>query len=370
MGGASTEATRDYVVNRMREGIAEEHFRLAQGLWLSSIGLGTYLGRNDDATDDLYRRAAVRSVKAGCNVLDTAINYRCQRSERSLADALRELAEDGIPREQIVIATKGGFIPFDKDSPSDPAEYLKRNYFDSGVLRPEDVVAGCQAITPRYLENQLERSLTNLDVDTIDIYYVHNPEMQLSEVSRDELDRRLQSAFEFLEKAAADGRIQFYGTATWGGYRQPPRAKDYLSLQKVTSLAREVGGEHHRCRFVQLPYSLAMTEALTEQNQTVDGKTVSAIQAAEELGVAVMSSASICQGRLTKGLPDWLGKLFKGFASDAQRSLQFARSTPGLTTALVGMKRPAHVEDNLAVAKAPPAPAEDFLKLFEVDDRS
>jgi aryl-alcohol dehydrogenase-like predicted oxidoreductase len=113
-----------------------------------------------------------------------------------------------------------------------------------------------------------------------------------------------------------------------------------------------------------------MTEALTEQNQTVDGKTVSAIQAAEELGVAVMSSASICQGRLTKGLPDWLGKLFKGFASDAQRSLQFARSTPGLTTALVGMKRPAHVEDNLAVAKAPPAPAEDFLKLFEVDDRS
>lgn len=370
MGGASGEATRDYVANRMREGIPEEHFRLAQGLWLSSIGLGTYLGRNDDATDDLYRGAAVRSVKAGCNVLDTAINYRCQRSERSLAHALRELADDGIRREQIAIATKGGFIPFDGDSPSDAADYLRKNYFESGVLRPEDVVAGCQAITPRFLENQLERSLGNLGVDTIDIYYVHNPEMQLSEVSRDELDRRLRSAFEFLEKAAEDGRIQFYGTATWGGYRQPSRGKDYLSLQRVTELAREVGGEHHRCRFVQLPYSLAMTEALTEQTQTIDGKTVSAIQAAEELGVTVMSSASICQGRLTKGLPDWLGKLFKGFATDAQRSLQFARSTPGLTTALVGMKRPAHVEDNLAVAKVPPARVEDFLKLFEVDNRS
>ena len=370
MGGASTEATRAYVTERMREGIAEEHFRSAQGLWLSSIGLGTYLGRDDDATDDLYRRAAVRSVKSGCNVLDTAINYRCQRSERSLARALRELAGEGIPRAQVVLATKVGFIPFEEEPPSDSTDYVRKNYFDTGILEPKDVVAGCQAITPGYLENQLERSLANLAVDTIDIYYLHNPEMQLSEVSRHEFERRLHSAFEFLEKAVADGRIQFYGTATWGGYRQPADAKDYLSLQKVVAMAREVGGDGHHCRFVQLPYSLAMTEALTEQNQTVDGKAVSAIQAAEELGVTVMSSASICQGRLTKGLPDWLGKLFKGFVTDAQRSLQFARSTPGLTTALVGMKRPAHLEDNLAVAKVAPAPVEDFLKLFEVDDRS
>jgi len=370
MGGAAVEATKAYAAERVREGVAPAHFRTAQGLTLSSIGLGTYLGRNDDATDDLYRRAAVRSVKTGCNVVDTAINYRCQRSERSLADALRDLAEEGIAREQIVIATKGGFIPFDNEAPDDPERYVRENYLEPGLIRPEDLVADCQAMTPGYLEDQLERSLGNLGVDTIDIYYLHNPEMQLSEVSRDELDRRLRSAFEFLEKAGAEGKIQFYGTATWGGYRQPRDAKDYLSLDHVTSLAREVGGDGHRCRFVQLPYSLAMTEALTEQNQSVNGETFSAIQAADELGVTVMSSASICQGRLTKGLPEWLGKLFKGLANDAQRSLQFARSTPGLTTALVGMKRPAHVEDNMAVAKIPPAPVEDFLKLFEVDDRS
>jgi aryl-alcohol dehydrogenase-like predicted oxidoreductase len=370
MGGASTEATKVYAADRVREGVAQEHFRTAQGLLMSSIGLGTYLGRNDETTDDLYRRAAVLSVKAGCNVLDTAINYRGQRSERNLAEALGELAEEGIAREQIIIATKGGFIPFEDDAPSDRTDYIRKNYFETGVMRPEDVVGDCQAITPSYLENQLDRSLANLGVDTIDIYYVHNPEMQLSEVSREEFHRRLRAAFEFLERASADGKIQYYGTATWGGYRQPPKAKDYLSLEDVTSLARDVGGDAHRCRFVQLPYSLAMTEALTEQNQAVDGKTVSAIQAAEELGVTVMSSASICQGRLTKGLPDWLGTLFKGFVTDAQRSLQFARSTPGLTTALVGMKRPSHVEDNLALARVPPAPVEDFLKLFEVDDRS
>ena len=87
MKSATSEGTRKYLVAMGHRGIPEGHFREVHGLWLSSIGLGTYLGRNDQTTDDLYRRAAVRSVETGCNVLDTAINYRCQRSERSLADA-------------------------------------------------------------------------------------------------------------------------------------------------------------------------------------------------------------------------------------------------------------------------------------------
>jgi aryl-alcohol dehydrogenase-like predicted oxidoreductase len=91
--------------------------------------------------------------------------------------------------------------------------------------------------------------------------------------------------------------------------------------------------------------------------------------AADELGLKVMSSASIGQGRLTSGLPDWLGKLLRGCETDAQRAIQFARSTPGMTTALVGMKQPEHIEENLLVAKSPPTPIEDFLKLFEVDNR-
>ena len=369
MAGATIQGTKTYADERVREGVAERHFRQVQGLWLSSIGLGTYLGRNDDTTDDLYRSAVVQAVQSGCNVLDTAINYRCQRSERNIRDALRELAKQNIPREQVVVATKGGFIPFENESPPDVTDYLQKTYFGPGVVRPQDIVGECQVITPDFLGNQLDRSLSNLGVETIDIYYVHNPEMQLTEVSSEELSRRLRAVFEFLEKAVSDGKIQFYGTATWGGYRQPPTAKSFLSLESVISLATEAGGEKHHCRFVQLPYSLAMTEALTEQNQPLNGKSVSVLSAAGELGVAVMSSASIGQGRLTKGLPDWLGKLFKGLTSDTQRSLQFARSTPGLTTALVGMKRRAHVDENLAVAKVSPAAAEDFLKLFEVDNR-
>jgi predicted aldo/keto reductase-like oxidoreductase len=136
------------------------------------------------------------------------------------------------------------------------------------------------------------------------------------------------------------------------------------------SLARDVAGDAHRFRFIQLPHSLASPEAFTNPTQAIgDEQMLSPLLAADELEIAVASSASIGQGRLTQGLPDWLGKLFKGFDTDVQRAIQFARSTPGLTTALVGMKTLAHVDENMAVAKIPPTPMEDFLKLFEVDNR-
>lgn len=369
MTAATPEGTQAYVAARSTHNVVREHFRDVEGLLISSIGLGTYLGHHDEETDELYRRAVVRAVERGCNVIDTAINYRCQRSERSIGQALRDLAKKGIGSEQVVVATKGGFIPYDDAPPGDTQQYLEENFYKTGLLEPADVVGGCHAMTPRYLEHQLDRSLENLGVETIDIYYLHNPETQLDEVPRQEFVGRLRAAFECLEKVAANGKIGFYGTATWNAFRQPAHAGDFLSMEEVVSLAREVGGDAHRFRFVQLPYSLAMTEALAGQNQSVDGHKMSALMAAEELGISVMSSASIAQGRLTHGLPDWLGKLLKGMDSDVQRSLQFARSTPGLTTALVGMKQVEHVDENLGVAKIAPAPVEDFLKLFEVDSR-
>ena len=334
------------------------HFRsTTTGLTLSSVGLGTYLGDEDDASDVLYGEALRRAIDLGCNTIDTAINYRCQRSERAVGRALQTILRSGqVERNQIVVATKVGFLPFDGHVPPNPQAYLRRTYIERGITEPRELVAGCHCIAPDFLHDQLSRSLANLETGTIDIYYLHNPETQLQEVSREEFNARMKAAFAFLEAQADAGRIGAYGIATWNGLRRSGRAPDYLALSDLIRLAEELRGPAHRFRFVQLPYNLAMTEARTLASQPMDGRRLTVLQTAQELDMTVIASASILQGQLTR-LPGNLAAALPGLGSDAQRAIQFVRSTAGVTTALVGMRGRRHVEDNLAVARVAPDPA-------------
>jgi len=323
---------------------------------MSSVGLGTYLGDEDDVSDALYAEAVVTATALGCNVIDTAINYRCQRSERVIGRAVASLVAQGrIRRDEIVIATKGGYLPFDGRVPPDPQAYIEETYVDSGIIDRRDLVAGCHCIAPPYLANQLDRSLANLGVECIDIYYIHNPETQLQEIGRDEFRTRMRAAFTFLEQQADAGRIASYGVATWNGFRRPRHAREHLALAELVRVAEEVQPHGHRFRFVQLPYNLAMAEARTLKAQALNGERLSALDAAHHLGITVLASASILQGQLTR-LPRDFAAAFPGLGTDAQRAIQFARSTPGITTALVGMRGRRHVEENLALARVPPDP--------------
>src|SRR5687768_17654524 len=117
-GFATTEGTARYR-ERFRDSTAENHFRFEQGLWLSSVGVGTYLGGWDEETDRGYAEAIARAVELGANVVDTAANYRFQRSERSIGEALKALTSGGdFAREEIVVCTKGGYLPFDGQPPA------------------------------------------------------------------------------------------------------------------------------------------------------------------------------------------------------------------------------------------------------------
>jgi aryl-alcohol dehydrogenase-like predicted oxidoreductase len=364
---ATSKGTDDYRKRMPR--VSHEHFSKAQSLWISSIGLGTYLGNHDDSTDASYRKAIMQAVQLGCNHIDSAINYRFQRSERIIGEALKDLFREGkTKREEIVIATKGGFIPFDNAPPSNPTKYLQETFIQTGLITHGELVEGCHCLSPRYLDDQLDRSRQNLGLDTIDIYYLHNPEMQLGVISRKEFYSRMRSAFETLEKNIKEGKIQYYGTATWNGYRNQPTAVDYLALSDLVEIAREVGGEDHHFRFIQLPFNLAMPEAFTFANQQVGDDIFSTIEAAGHFDISVVTSAAIMQTRLAHNLPDEIRHHFTGLHTDAQRSIQFVRSTPGVTTALVGMSRQMHVEENLHVATRPPLPLNEFLQLFSAPE--
>lgn len=363
-GQATLDGTDRYRT-RFSEKLPASHFRQSQNLWLSSIGLGTYLGNYDDATDQEYHQAIVKAVGAGCNVVDSAINYRLQRSERSIGTALKELSSRGYNRDEIVVASKGGFIPYDGTPPKDPREYIETTFIKSGLAAATDIVSGCHCMTAKYLLNQLDCSLRNLDVETIDIYYLHNPETQLGKVTAEEFDRRVVKAFEALEGAVDAGKIQMYGMATWNCFRNDADAKDYLSLAHVIELAEKAGGKNHRLKVIQLPLNLGMSEALSNANQPAHGHRHTVLEAAQDLGITVMCSASVLQGQLSRDLPPIVAEAFTGLATNAQRALQFVRSTPGVTTALVGMKQQKHVEENLQTARIAPAPWEQYSKLFQ-----
>jgi aryl-alcohol dehydrogenase-like predicted oxidoreductase len=329
---ATSEGTRRYT-DRYPDYRNSSFYRTVFNLQISSLGIGTYLGESDDNSDRAYTAALIRAGEGGINFFDTAINYRDQRSERVIAAALRRLQ-----RDEIVVSTKAGFL-----TPGAVPNFLKR----------EDVAGGMHSMAPAFLSDQIERSRANLGVETIDVFYLHNPETQLGYCARTDFEDRVRRAFAELERLTTRQKIRYYGAATWDGFRK----QGSLDLPRLAEIAGEEGGADHHFRFIQLPFNLAMVEAFT-------GRPESVLEQAGRLGIAVVASATLMQARVLGQMPDPMAELLPGLATDAQRAIQFTRSTPGIAVALVGMGRPEHVEENLGVAQVQPATPEEYLRLY------
>ena len=338
-GHATAEGTSRYA-SRFPDKQSAGFYREAAGLLVSSLGLGTYLGNADEPTDESYAQAVKTAALNGINFFDTAINYRQQRSELALGQALHTMFNAlELQRDEVMVATKAGFL-----TPDAVPEFLA----------PEDVVGRMHSMAPDFLADQIDRSRANLRLDAIDVFYLHNPETQLNFVSRTVFNDRLRLAFARLEKLASEHVICSYGMATWDGFRK----SGSLDLESIVEMAREEGGEHHRFRFIQLPLNLGMVEAFV-------AKPENPLEVALRHGITVVASATLLQARLLSQIPEAVADLLPGLHSEAQRAIQFTRSTPGITVALVGMSTPAHVTDNLGVAAVPPATRDQYLRLYQ-----
>ena len=362
-GRASVEGTARYRDRSVRDRrFPPEHFRTTrEGLSLTSLGLGTYLGASDAATDRAVEEAVRASLASGrVNVVDTAINYRSQRAERSVGRALARLVKDGgLARDELFVATKNGYLAPDGESGIDPARWIDEELIRPRRLDPKDVVGGSHAMSPSYLRDQFDRSRRNLGVETIDLLYLHNAaDAQLPSVGRERFLARLEEAFRLYEGFRAAGSLSTYGLATWDSLREPPAYPSYLALEEVVRVARAVGGPHHGFRFVQFPFNLAMPEAARNRNQPVGSEYHDLFSAAAELEVGCFTSVPLFQGQLVRAGPRRDG------LTAAQTALQFARSAPGNLAPLVGQKSPEHVGENLEVASRPPWDPEDFRGLL------
>jgi len=354
-GNATPAGTRQFAA-RFEASFASDFYRHSEtGLSISSLGMGTYLGECDDLEDDRYVEVLSAGLGKGINVIDTAINYRCQRSERAVGRALRKVIDSGIAsRDEIVICTKGGYVALDGTPPSSRAEYdayLEKEFFSTSVITKNDLVAGGHCIRPRFLADQIERSRNNLGIDRIDVFYVHNPEQQLDALDQSRFRAVMSDAFTELESQVSAGAIGTYGCATWNGFRVFAANKNHLSLGDLVDVAEKVAGKSHHFRSVQLPVNLAMTEAVRAPTQSFNGKNRSLLDLASDIGMSVVASASLMQSQLTTNLPAEVKSLFPALATDAQRAISFVRSLP-VSSALVGMRSMLHLEENLAACSA------------------
>jgi aryl-alcohol dehydrogenase-like predicted oxidoreductase len=347
---------------------------------VSSVGLGTYLGDPTDAVDAAYRESVRTAVENGVNVVDTAVNYRCGRSERAVGEALRDADVD---RDAVLVATKGGFLPFDGTRPADPSAYVRETFVESGLVDPADLARGSHCVAPAFLDAMVDRSLSALGLETVDLYYVHNPETQLAARPRAAVYDQLEAAFAALERRVAAGDVGAYGVATWDALRVPPDHDRYLSLgavlDRAAAAADRVGADEHHLAALQVPFNVEMADAFTAavhpapgagseggegRGDGGDDDRVSALQFAREAGLGVFTSASIGQGDLARSMPAAVEAELSG-DTRAQRALNFARSAPGVTCALVGSSDPAHVAENVAAGTFDPLGARAFDAVFE-----
>jgi aryl-alcohol dehydrogenase-like predicted oxidoreductase len=359
-----TKEFTNYAIQKKSKPAA--HFRLFGDLHLSSVGVGTYLGELTKEDDKAVENSLYHSVKSGAvNVIDTAINYRAMRSEKSIGRALSRLVHDGvITRDYVFVCTKNGYITNDGDFPAvDVMEYMQKMYISTGIIKPDDISSGYNVLNPEYIRRCIDKSLLNMRLDTVDLVYVHNAfESWYEDVSREKFMEMLAKVFEIYEEYRSMDKLRFYGMATWTCFRVPPSNKDYLSLEEVVKLAKKIGGEEHGFRFIQLPYNLAYSEALFLRNQSVGSeKNLTILDAAARLNIGVFTSIPLFQGRLLRAnIPD-----YAGITSQIPKLLQIVRSSPSVIAPLIGQKKLEHVEENLRISDIPPMNEEEYKQAVQ-----
>lgn len=366
-GYATAEGTRKFMENAIKNGIANSHFRSFNNLNFSSLGIGTYLGQLTAEDDMDLENAIYHSLKSGAmNVIDTAINYRSMKSEKNIGHAIKKLIEDKIiSRDQVFISTKNGYITNDGDYPTiDVLEYMQKMYISQGIIDSKDISSGYNVLNPNYIRKCLDKSLTNMQLDTIDLVYIHNAyESWFQDISTSEFNEKIRRVFQVYEEYRSQNKIRYYGMATWTCFRLPRNEEGYLSLEDMVKIAEEVGGKDHGFRFIQLPYNLAYREAYLLRNQTVSSDNdLTILEACNKLNIGVFTSVPLLQAKLFDAkIPDYLG-----IDNQLLKIVQLTRSTPNVIAPLLGQKKLNHVKENIELAKVAPLNNSEFNEAIKI----
>ncbi len=257
------------------------------GLLVSEFGFGAYRvdGRGE------HKAALAYAIGSGVNLIDTSSNYTDGRSERAVGSVLSELvASRKAARDEVVVVSKVGYAQGDNLE-------LARARAKAGRPFPEMVELGddlWHCIHPDWLDDQLGRSLSRLELETLDVCLLHNPEYFLEEgvqagrgsvaELRVEFYRRLEAAFAELERQVARGRIGCYGVSSNTAGLQRDR-REATSLEQMLAAAQRAGGDAHHFRILELPLNLLESDAVFAPSGAAGD---SVLDVAQREGVAVL----------------------------------------------------------------------------------
>jgi aryl-alcohol dehydrogenase-like predicted oxidoreductase len=342
---------------------SRDFYRFNGELFFPSLGIGTYKAEpyKEDNYIINYAEAIKTALRNGINLIDTAINYRYQMSEREIAEALNPMfAEGEIKRDEVIIASKAGFIPLDFPFPENPYGWIQENIIEAGLASSDEIIIDQHCMTPAYLRWSCEQSLRNLELETIDIFYLHNPETQLGYIDQETFYGRIEAAFELFEILRSEGKIVSYGIAAWNGFLYESDNTEYISLAKVVEIAGRVGGKNHGFKYIQSPFNLAKPHAYGYANQQCeDGKFYPLMHACASYGITYIGSSPLLQKNLFKRpFTSSVGEMLNTTElNDVASALQFARSA-GAISAIFGAVDPSHVTDNAILGYLPEASVE------------
>jgi len=227
---------------------------------MSNFAFGTY--RITDQNEQ-HIQALKEAIESGIRLIDTSTNYMDGGAEKAIAKALRSFDDE--TRQKVKIVSKFGYI-----QGSNLQKHKEEPFEDVVEFSPSCF----HSISKSFMLNQLEQTLTRLEVTKIDCYLLHNPEYFLYNAlnkdrdldeSLDDMFDRIFDIFVALEEQVKNGTISSYGISS-NSFSKNHNEKDFLPYEDLLTLADRasemVGNETHNFTTVQLPINILETEGL------------------------------------------------------------------------------------------------------------
>lgn len=257
-GFASLNGTKAFFSKReMDNGL----LRKTEAFYSLPIAIGTHLGNFSDEHSELYIEGLTYGLKNGVNFIDTAINYRGMRSEKDIGKVLKNLIveNDVVHRDEIIISTKGGQIFGDILLGLPPLDYLDKVLVKDGIIDRKNVNIvdnHRHTLEPKFYEYSIDLSKKNLGVDTIDIHYIHNPEISMNVLGEELFYKKFEKLISFYEGQVEKGNIRFYGIATWYALLEEIGSRWHISIKTLIDIVKSIAGENNHFKFIQLPFNI------------------------------------------------------------------------------------------------------------------